>query len=106
MRRRWIVDGLSLLTVTLAVLLLTPPLGAAVHLPDKPLRIGVLDRTSVAVNAANVEAFRQGLRELGYVEGRHFVIDYRSAEGHDERFPALAKELVQSKVDLILTRGT
>jgi putative tryptophan/tyrosine transport system substrate-binding protein len=46
------------------------------------------------------------LRELGYVEGKNFVIEYRSADGRDERFPDLATELVQLKVDLILTRGT
>jgi putative ABC transport system substrate-binding protein len=74
--------------------------------PDKLYRIGVLERTSPAVNAANLESFRQGLRALGYVEGKNLVIEYRSAEGRDDRFPELAAELVQLKVDLILTRGT
>jgi putative ABC transport system substrate-binding protein len=74
--------------------------------PEKLYRIGMLERTSVAANAANFDAFRQGLRGLGYVEGESFVIEYRSAEGHDERFPALADELVRAKVDLIVTRGT
>jgi len=55
---------------------------------------------------ANVNSFRQGLRELGYVEGESFVIEYRSADGRDERFPDLATELVRLKMDLILTRGT
>jgi putative tryptophan/tyrosine transport system substrate-binding protein len=73
---------------------------------DKLHRIGMLERTPMAVNAANVEGFRQGLRELGYVEGQTFAIEYRSADGHDERFPALAAELVRLKVDLILARGT
>ena len=53
-----------------------------------------------------LEAFRQGLRELGYVEGPSLVIAYRSAEGRTERFAPLAAELVRSKVDLILARGT
>ena len=66
----------------------------------------MLERTSTAINAANLEGFRQGLRELGYVEGKSFVIEYRSADGRDERFPSLAAELVRLKVDLILTRGT
>jgi ABC-type uncharacterized transport system substrate-binding protein len=74
--------------------------------PDKLHRIGMLERTPTATNAANVEGFRQGLRELGYVEDKTFAIEYRSADGHDDRFPALAAELVQLKVDLILTRGT
>jgi len=73
---------------------------------DKVYRIGMLERTSTTINADNVEAFRRGLRDLGYVEGESFVIDYRSAEGHDERFPALAAELVRLKVDVIVTRGT
>jgi hypothetical protein len=46
------------------------------------------------------------LRELGYIEGKNLVIEYRSADGRDERFPGLATELVRLKVDLILTRGT
>jgi putative tryptophan/tyrosine transport system substrate-binding protein len=66
----------------------------------------MLERTPAAMNAANVEGFRQRLRELGYVERESFVIEYRSADGHDDRFPALAAELVRLKVDLILTRGT
>ena len=55
---------------------------------------------------ANVDAFRQGLRELGYVEGESFVIEYRSADGHDDRFAALASDLVRSKVDVLVARGT
>lgn len=74
--------------------------------PDKLHRIGMLERTPAAQNAANVDAFRQGLRELGYVEGESFVIDYRSADGHDDRFAGLAAELVHAKVDLLVTRGT
>jgi putative ABC transport system substrate-binding protein len=83
------------------------PLGArATPPPEKLYRIGMLERTSPVINAANIEGFRQGLRELGYVEGKHFVIEYRSADGVDDRFPALAAELVRSRVDLIVTRGT
>ena len=52
------------------------------------------------------EAFRQGLRDLGYVEGRNLVIEYGDAEGKAERFPALAAELVARKVDVILAPGT
>src|SRR5262245_19637065 len=51
------------------------------------------------------EAFRQGLRDLGYVEGRNLVIEYRDAEGKPERLPALAAELVALKVDVIVTTG-
>src|SRR5258705_3805353 len=72
----------------------------------KVYRIGMLERTPAATNAANLDGFRQGLRELGYVEGKNLVIEYRSADGHDERFLTLAAELVRLKPDLILTRGT
>ena len=74
--------------------------------PKKPHRIGMIERTSAVINAANVDGFRQGLRELGYIEGESFVIEYRSADGRDELFPDLATEVVRLKVDLILTRGT
>ena len=82
------------------------PLAAAAQQPGKVYRIGVLDPTPVALNGANLEAFRQGMRELRYAEGQNFVIEYRSPEGRADRFPNLADELVRLKVDLILTRGT
>ena len=72
----------------------------------KVYRIGMLERTPAGINAVNLDGFRQGLRELGYVEGRNLVIEYRSADGQDERFPILATELLRLKPDLILTRGT
>ncbi len=85
---------------------LAAPLAAAAQRPVKLYRIGMLERTSMVLNGANLDGFRQGLRELGYVEDQTFVIEYRSADGRDERFPGLATELVRRKVDLILTRGT
>jgi putative ABC transport system substrate-binding protein len=69
-------------------------------------RIGVLETTSMSLNVANFDALRKGLRALGYIEGQNLIFDYRSAEGRGERFAALASELVNSKVDLIVTRGT
>jgi len=82
------------------------PIAVEAQPTDKVYRIGVLERTSPTVNAANLDSFRQGLRALGYVEGKNMVIEYRSAEGRDERFAELAAELVRLKVDVILTRGT
>jgi putative ABC transport system substrate-binding protein len=82
------------------------PLGARAQRSSKVYRIGVLETTSMSLNAANLDAFRQGLRERGYVEGQNFVIEYRSADGRGERFPGLAAELIRLNVDLILTRGT
>jgi putative ABC transport system substrate-binding protein len=80
--------------------------GARAQQAGRVYRIGILEAVPAAENAANLDAFRKGLRELGYVEGRNLVIEYRSADGHAERFPDLAAELVQLKVDLIVTRGT
>jgi putative tryptophan/tyrosine transport system substrate-binding protein len=86
--------------------MLAGPLTAEGQQAGKIYRIGMLETTSMTLNAANLDAFRQGLRELGYVEGRNFMIEYRSADGRRERFPELATELVRLKVDVILTRGT
>ena len=69
-------------------------------------RVGALETTSLRANTENFERFRRGMEERGYVEGPSLVIAYRSAEGRTERFAPLAAELVHSKVDLILTRGT
>ena len=55
---------------------------------------------------ANIEAFRQGLRELGYVEGQNILVEYRWAEGKDDRYAILAAELVSLGVDVIVTQGT
>ena len=68
-------------------------------------RIGYLAFPSLSANSARIEAFRQGLRELGYVEGKNIVIEWRYAEGKLDRVPALAAELVRLKVDVIVTGG-
>ena len=73
--------------------------------PKKVPRVGYLAAASLSANSARTEAFRQGLRELGYVEGKNIVIEYRSAEGKLDRLPALAAELVRLKVDIIVTGG-
>ena len=97
------MDRRTFISVTLG--LLAAPLAAEAQPAGKVYRIGMLERTPPATNAANFEAFRRGLRELGYVEGKNLVIEYRSADGRDERFAGLATELVRLNVDLILTRG-
>jgi putative tryptophan/tyrosine transport system substrate-binding protein len=73
---------------------------------ERIYRIGMLEAVPAEQNAPNLDAFRMALRALGYSEGRNLVIEYRSADGHAERFPALAAELVARKVDLIVARGT
>jgi putative ABC transport system substrate-binding protein len=73
--------------------------------PTKVPRIAWLTSSPLSGNANRIEAFRQGLRELGYVEGKNIVIEYRSGEGNRARVPALAVELVHLKVDVIVTAG-
>jgi len=86
--------------------LLAAPLAARAQQAGKVYRIGILEAIPVAQNAANLDALRKGLRDLGYVEGRNLIIEYRSADGRAERFSDLASELVRLKVDLLVTRGT
>jgi putative ABC transport system substrate-binding protein len=73
--------------------------------PARILRIGILLAASASFYLPRVEAFRQRLRELGYVEGKNIVIEYRYTEGKQERLPDLAAELVRLKVDVIVTTG-
>jgi putative ABC transport system substrate-binding protein len=73
--------------------------------PKKVPRIGFLGFTSLSAIAARIEAFQQGLREFGYVEGKNIVIEWRSAEGELDRLPELAAELVRLKVEVIVTSG-
>ena len=83
-----------------------PPTVVRAEQAGKIYRIGILEPVPAAQNAANLGALREGLRLRGYVEGHNLVIEYRSADGRDERFPDLASELIRLKVDVIVTRGT
>lgn len=94
------------IVLALCAVLTFAPLDGQAQPAGKVYRIGVLEGVGEASNVANLDAFRQGLRELGYVEGRNVVIEYRSAEGRPERFQDLARELVRLEVDVIVTRGT
>ncbi|HEV8693987.1 MAG TPA: ABC transporter substrate-binding protein, partial [Lysobacter sp.] len=90
--------------ITLLLGGLFSPVAAEAQQAAKIARIGYLT-SSLGVNPHLPEAFRQGLRDLGYVEGRNVVIEYRDAEGKIERFPALAAELVALKVDVIVAEA-
>src|SRR5262249_57128149 len=79
------------------------PLAAHAEQPGKLPTIGFLGASSAAAASRNVSAFLQGMHALGYVNGRDFEIEYRWAEGHQQRLPPLAEELVRLKVDLVLT---
>ena len=90
-RRAFVVGALGLLTV---------PLVAEAQQPSTTIsRIGLL--TDLAW-----EPLREGLRDLGYTEGKNIVFELRRSEGRSERWPALAAELVRLKVDVIVTQGT
>jgi putative ABC transport system substrate-binding protein len=92
----------------IVAIIVTLAMGGAAALaqqPKKVPRIGFLSSLSPTVVSDRMEAFRQGLRELGYVEGKNIVIEWRYAEGKTERLPDLAAELVRFKVDAIVTGG-
>jgi putative ABC transport system substrate-binding protein len=76
---------------------------AAAQQSKKIPRIGYLTAGSVSSQSTRIEAFRQGLHELGYLEGKYIVIEWRYAEGKPDRLPALAAELVHLKVDIIVS---
>ena len=92
--------------VTLTLSLLVAPLTAEAQQATKVHRIGRLSPGSPTEPNPNLEAFRQGLRELGYVEGQDLVIEQRYAEGSEERLHDLAAELVRLKVDVIVAGGS
>jgi ABC-type uncharacterized transport system substrate-binding protein len=97
--------ALTLIVAFTLSVLLTPPATEAqqrAHLP----RVGYLGTSSASLEPELVKAFREGLRDLGYVEGQNILIEYRWAEGNYQRFPDLVADLVNLKVDLILTAGT
>jgi|SRR6516164_616874 len=93
------------LGVALALALLAAPLASEAEERAKVARIGYL-AADIANNPHFREGFRQGLRDLSYVEGRNIVIEYRSADGQFERLPDLAGELVRRKVDVLVSEGT
>src|SRR5262245_34672511 len=82
------------------------PLVAQAQQGGQTFRIGMVETTSAELNATNLAAFRKGLQELGYTEGRNLILEYRSADGDASRFPALISELIGLKVDLLVVRGT
>ena len=90
----------AIVALCLAVLALPAHAQSAIH------RIGFLGNSTAALEANLIGPFRDGLRDLGYVEGKNLLIEYRWAEGNYARFPALISELLASKVELIVTAGT
>src|SRR5262249_61590027 len=97
-RRREFITLLSGAVVAL-------PLAAHGQQDGQTFRIGMLETISAELNATNLAAFRRGLHELGYTEGRNLILEYRSADGDASRFPALISELIGLKADLIVARA-
>jgi putative ABC transport system substrate-binding protein len=95
----------TIIVVWLVALAFAPFRLAEAQQPKKVPLIGFLGVVPASAAGGRIEAFRQGMRELGYVEGKNIVIEYRHAEGKLERMPALAAELVRLKVDVIVAAG-
>ena len=95
----------SLFWLLTTVLLITAPFAQAQQ-PSKIPRIGFLSTASLSSLSPRLDAFRQGLKELGYVEEKNITIEYRSAEGNVNRLPELAGELARLKVDCFVTAGS
>jgi putative ABC transport system substrate-binding protein len=102
---RNLISDLRLLISVLCALLFAVYPAAEAQQQTKASRIGFLSSLSPSVNTDRIEAFRQGLRELGYAEGKNIFIEYRWADGKPERLPDLATELVRLKLDVIVTTG-
>src|SRR5215475_11977123 len=94
-----------LITAAGAKILMVPLAAEAQQAGKRVPRIGYLDGAFLSANSERIEALRQGLRELGYVEGQDIAFEWRSAEGKADRLPGLAAELVRLKVDVIVTGG-
>jgi putative ABC transport system substrate-binding protein len=84
----------------------TPQLAAQAQPTGRTYRIGIVEPISAQLNTTNLAALRRGLEELGYVEGRNFVFDYRSADGDAALYPGLVAEVIGRNPDLIVARGT
>jgi putative tryptophan/tyrosine transport system substrate-binding protein len=106
MARLAVTGTLLALLVALAVIFLAPLPADAQARAERPARIGFIGNADPKIQASSVEAFKQGLRELGLIEGQTLRIEYRWAEGQADRFPAIANEMVKLGVDVILATGS
>ena len=97
---------MTVIAAALALLLLAAPVRSEAQPAGKIPRLGLLVPETPSAVAPFIDAFRRGLRELGYVEGQNITIEYRWAEGQIGRFPDLAAELVRLKVDIIVAVST
>ena len=96
----------SVLCLALCAMLFALSYSASAQQPAKVPRIGYLSALSPSAESSRLQGFRQGLRDLGYVDGKNIIIESRFAEGKLDRFPGLAAELVRLKVEVIVTGGS
>jgi putative ABC transport system substrate-binding protein len=105
--RQWSVVGKNVVCFTLSAMLLAPCAAAQAQQSGRIFRIGFLDPSTASGSAVFVDAFRQELSKLGWIEGKNLIIEYRFAENKGpERLPELAADLARLKVDLIVVSGT
>ena len=90
----------------LATATIAPQLAAEAQPTGRTYRIGIVEPISAQLNASNLAALRRGLEELGYVEGRNLVVDYRSADGNAALYPGLVAEVAGRNPEIIIARGT
>ena len=102
---QWSVVSKSLFYIALCSMLSVLFSHAEAQQPTKVPRIGYLSASAPARESARTEGIRQALRELGYIEGQNITIEYRYAEGKNERAPEIAAEFVRLKVDIIVVAG-
>src|ERR1043165_399849 len=96
-RRRFLAGALALAS---------GPLAAQDKTAVRVYRTGMLESVPLAANQENMAEFQRGLREAGYVVGQNAELLYRASDGRSDRFSALAAELVEARVDVLVTRGT
>jgi putative ABC transport system substrate-binding protein len=82
------------------------PLAARAQQANKIWRMGILDTATRELNSANMDVFLKRLREFGYVEGQNLIVEYRSADGRNERLPDLVSQLIRLNPDVAVVRGT
>src|SRR5690349_17251043 len=99
MKRRNVLGAMGVMLVAL-------PLWSRAQPGGRVYRIGFLGAASALapVSARRVEAFRKGLRELGYIEGKNIIVDFRWAEGDANRLSELARQLIQLRVEVLVTQ--
>ena len=105
-RGKFMTTNKIVFALALCAILFAPNPSTEAQQPKKVPRIAFLDASSRSLNSARVEAFRQGMRELGYIEGKNIVIEFRFAEGKLDRVPHNAAEVARLNVDVILTAGS